>query len=127
MLKFIGSRWKHFKFNNLRLLHSSSSSTQTDSLFLRISKAGDTIIPIPCILNQWIQEGKDGNLSIHYSMDVLEAAELSYDYDEGPKLAITILGQKFKKEYAKSLAHMTVSGCLYVCRNGCLHAILVEM
>ncbi|CAL5211921.1 unnamed protein product [Lathyrus oleraceus] len=67
MLKFIGSRWNNFKFNNLRLLHSSSSSSQTDSLFLRISRVGDPIIPITCILNQWIQEGKDVNHSdLHF-------------------------------------------------------------
>ncbi|KAK2379784.1 Tetratricopeptide repeat (TPR) superfamily protein [Trifolium repens] len=55
MLKFIGSRWNNY--NTLRLLHSSS--TQADSLFLRISRAGDPNIPMTSILNQWIQEGKD--------------------------------------------------------------------
>lgn len=55
MLKLIRSSWNHY--NTLRLLHSSS--TQTDSLFTRISRAGDPIIPMTPILNQWIQEGRD--------------------------------------------------------------------
>jgi len=63
MLKLIGSRsrWNHYYNTTLRFLHSSS--TPTDTLFLRISRAGDPIIPMTPILNQWIQEGRDVNHS----------------------------------------------------------------
>jgi len=54
MLKLIRSRWNHCN-TTLRVLHSFS--TPTDTLFHRISRAGDPIIPMTPILNQWIQEG----------------------------------------------------------------------
>lgn len=60
MLKLIRSRWNHCN-TTLRLLHSTS--TPTDTLYHRISRAGDPIIPMTPILDQWIQEGRDINHS----------------------------------------------------------------
>ncbi|XP_057455679.1 pentatricopeptide repeat-containing protein At2g20710, mitochondrial-like [Lotus japonicus] len=53
----IASKWN--LNNTLRLF--SSSSSPTDSLFLRISRSGDPAISITPLLNQWVEEGRPIN------------------------------------------------------------------
>ncbi|KAF1898893.1 hypothetical protein Lal_00019014 [Lupinus albus] len=57
MTKLIRSKWNLYT-TTLRVYNSSAASPQSDSLFIRISRAGDPNIPITLILNQWIQEGR---------------------------------------------------------------------
>ncbi|KAK7312799.1 hypothetical protein VNO77_36942 [Canavalia gladiata] len=63
MMKLIASRWKLYAINSdaFRLFHSSSSSssTPTDSLLLRIWRAGHPSILMAPILNRWLEEGRD--------------------------------------------------------------------
>ncbi|KAK7257443.1 hypothetical protein RIF29_31432 [Crotalaria pallida] len=71
MTNLIRSKWNLYTTTLPRLyaalFHNSSSSaaaapptqTTSDSLFLRISRAGDPNIPVTSVLNQWIQEGRD--------------------------------------------------------------------
>ncbi|XP_057455677.1 pentatricopeptide repeat-containing protein At2g20710, mitochondrial-like [Lotus japonicus] len=61
MMNRIASKWN--LTNTLRFFSSSSSSSPTDSLFLRISRSGDRAIPMTPLLNQWLQEGKLINYS----------------------------------------------------------------
>ncbi|KAJ1389745.1 Tetratricopeptide-like helical domain superfamily [Sesbania bispinosa] len=59
MMKLIGSKWKLYNAPP-RLFHfSSSSSIPSDSLLLRMSRAGDPNISVTPLLDQWVQEGRD--------------------------------------------------------------------
>ncbi|KAJ1389746.1 Tetratricopeptide-like helical domain superfamily [Sesbania bispinosa] len=57
MIKLIGSKLR--LYNTLPRCFHYSSSTPSDSLFLRISRAGDPNFPVTRLLDQWVEEGRD--------------------------------------------------------------------
>ncbi|KAI4322665.1 hypothetical protein L6164_022337 [Bauhinia variegata] len=70
LMKRIRSKWNFFNLSqvSVALFYSVStnplqSASSIDSLFLRISRAGDPRVSMTPILNQWIKEGRDVNQS----------------------------------------------------------------
>ncbi|KAJ1389744.1 Tetratricopeptide-like helical domain superfamily [Sesbania bispinosa] len=57
MMKFVGSKWK--LYNTPPRLFHSSSLTQSESLFFRISRARDPNVTMTRLLDQWVEEGRD--------------------------------------------------------------------